>query len=131
MFRGRGKKTLVAAGATVLVAAASLAFVPLVASAQGTSPTSTTVVAHPAATTTGHAVTLVAQVTSVTPEASTRSAGAMRFRAARAATGNSSVPTGTVTFTVAGSNASTANCKTSNTVTINHGGKAICKVTKG
>jgi hypothetical protein len=124
MFRGSGKKTFVAAGATVLVAAASLAVVPLVASAAGTSPTSTSVAAHPTATTTGHQLTLVAQVTSVTPVAST-------VHAARAATGNSSVPTGTVTFTVTGSNASTVNCKNSNTVTISKRGKASCKVLKG
>jgi predicted thioesterase len=133
MFRGRGKHVAMAAGATVLMAAASLAVVPLVASAAG-SATSTSVVAHPASTTTGHAVTIVAKVSAVTAEATTTSGRAMRFtarKAGHAATANASVPTGTVTFTITGADASTVSCKTTNVVTIKHSGKATCKVSAG
>ncbi len=131
MFRGRGKHVAMAAGATVLLAAASLAVIPLVASAQGSGTTSTTVVAHPASTVTGHPLTIVAKVVPVTGVSDTVSGRVMAFRAhkaARAATGNASVPTGTITFLITGSDSSTIPCKVSNVVTIKHSGKAVCHV---
>lgn len=132
MFRSRGKKTVMAAGASVLMAAASLAIVPLVASAQGTSPTGTTVKAKPTSTVTGAPVKLTATVVSVTGLADT-ARHAFRFRAThRAATANSSVPTGTVTFTVTASNGKpSATCKTVNPAILKHNGKAVCLVGKG
>jgi len=131
MFRGRAKHVAMAAGASVLVAAASLAVVPTVASAVALGTTATAVVTHPGSTVTGHPLTIIARVTAVTAVASTASGKAMRFRAghkATAATGNASVPTGTVVFTVTGSNASTLSCKKGNTVTIKHSGKAVCTI---
>jgi hypothetical protein len=115
---GRIKQFAMATGGSVLIAAATLAVVPTVAGAS-LQPTSTTVTARPTSTTTGHALVLTAQVAAVTGVAST----------VRAVTSN--VPTGTVTFTITGMNAGTASCKTSNTVTINHAGKAKCHVFAG
>jgi len=132
MFRGRGKKTVVAAGASVLMAAASLAIVPLVASAQGTGVTNTSVVAKPASTVTGQPITLRATVVSVTGDAST-ARHALRFKAThRAATPNAAVPTGTVTFTIIASNGKpAATCKTTNPAPLKHSGHASCKVGSG
>jgi hypothetical protein len=132
MFRGRGKKTVVAAGASVLMAAASLAIVPLVASAQGSAPTSTSVVAKPTSTVTGRGITIKATVVPVTGDAST-ARHAFRFRAGhRAATPNAGVPTGTVTFTITASNGKpSVACKTVNPATLMHNGKASCKVATG
>jgi hypothetical protein len=87
-----------------------LAVVPLVASAQGNETSSTIVTAKPASTTTGHPLTLVAQITGVTD--------------------NATRPTGTVAFSITGHDSTTVNCKTSNTETIKHG-KAVCKVLGG
>src|ERR1700722_18433429 len=126
MFRGRGKHVTLAVGATILMAAASLAIVPLTASAQGSGATSVAVAAHPAATVSGHPLTIVAKVTAVTGDSDTTSGRVLHFTArkgARAATANASVPTGTVTFTITGSNESSISCKTSNVVTIKHSGK--------
>jgi hypothetical protein len=128
-----------AGAASILIAAGTLAVVPLTASAQGTAPTSVTVVSHPASTTTGRPFTISAQVLPVTGDADTVSSRALfHFRAhhaAKAATGNASVPTGTVTFTITGSDDSTVPCKTTatnieNTATISHVGKASCTVTR-
>ncbi|HXQ59713.1 MAG TPA: Ig-like domain-containing protein [Acidimicrobiales bacterium] len=119
MFRGRFKKLAVATGASVLVAVAGLAAVPTIASAQGTSPTSTSVTTRPASTTTAHPLTVTATVAAVTGEAST----------VRAVTPNA--PTGTVTFTITGLHSGTASCKTSNVVTLNRKGKATCHVLAG
>jgi hypothetical protein len=116
------------------MAAASLAIVPLTASAAGSASTAVSVVAKPASTVTGHPLTIVAKVSAVTSDATTTSGRALRFHAhksARAATGNASVPTGTITFSITGSNSSTINCKTSDVVTIKHSGKAVCHVAGG
>jgi hypothetical protein len=110
MFRGRAKHVAAAAGAGVLIAVTSLAVIPMVAGATGSAGTTTTVTAKPASTTTGGAVTLDAQVTPVTTNAHT--------------------PSGTVVFTITGSNASTVSCKKGNTAKVK-GGKAVCKVTAG
>ncbi len=108
MFKGRRKNAAVVAGASLLVALSSLAIVPMAAGAQPTDVgTTTTVTATPASTTSGGAVTFVAQVQAVTTDATTI--------------------TGTVTFTITGHNASTVNCHGSDTVTVSHG-KATCKV---
>jgi hypothetical protein len=119
MFRGRFKKLAMATGASALVAVAGLAVVPAIAGATGSSPTSTSVTARPASTTTAHPLTLSASVVAVTGVAST----------IRGVTAN--VPTGTVTFTITGLHSGTASCKTSNVVTINHRGKATCHVLAG
>jgi hypothetical protein len=126
----------IAAGASILVAAGTLAIVPLTASAQGTAATATAVVTHPASTTSGKPLTIEAKVTAVTGDASTTAARSFRFHVrhgARAATGNASVPTGTVTFTITGSDASVVACKTTtktidNVATITHAGKATCSI---
>jgi len=126
MFRGRGKKTVVAAGASVLMAAASLAIVPLVASAQGTT-TSTSVTAKPSSTVTGAPITLKATVVPVTGDAST-----VRHATHRAATPNAGVPTGTVMFTITASNGKPAvTCKTANPAPLKHSGHASCVVGAG
>jgi hypothetical protein len=122
MFRGRGRQ-LAAAALGCAVIGGALVVAPLTASAQGTSESAVTVTARPASTVTGHGLTIIAKVTAVTADATT--AGVMR--AGRAATGNASVPTGTVSFIIEGSNDTLVNCKTSNVVTIKHG-KAICRV---
>jgi len=121
MFRGRFKHVAIAAGASVLVASASLAIVPLTASAVGSEASATTVTAKPSPTVTGHPLNVVAKVVAVTGVADT----------ARAATGNASVPSGTVAFTITGTHGVPAvNCKNGNSVTLKHG-KAVCKVTSG
>jgi len=117
MKMGRIKQFAMATAGSVLIAAATLAVVPAVAGAV-LAPTSTTVTGK-ASTKTGDAIVLTAQVVAVTGVAST-------FRAV-----TSNVPTGTVTFTITGMNAGTASCKTSNTVTISHNGKAKCHVFAG
>jgi hypothetical protein len=102
----------------------------LVASASG-APTNTSVVVHPGSTVTGHPLTIVARVTAVTSDDSTVGGRVLRFRALhqrRSATPNASLPTGTVTFTITGSDDSTVNCKVSNVVTISKHGKAVCHV---
>ncbi|HVC69601.1 MAG TPA: hypothetical protein VNC61_04975 [Acidimicrobiales bacterium] len=110
-----------AAGASVLLASASLAIVPLVASAAGSQTSGTTVTARPSPTVTGHPLTVVAQVVAVTGVVST----------ARAATGNVSTPTGTVDFTITGTHGVPAiTCKNGNSVTVKHG-RAKCKVIGG
>jgi hypothetical protein len=111
MFKGRRKNAAVVAGASVLIAMASLAIVPLSASAVGSAGTTTSVTATPSSTTTGGGVSVLAKVAPVTT--------------------NASVPTGTVTFTITGNDSSTVNCKTSNTVAINHAGKATCTIPTG
>jgi len=116
----------VAAGASVLIVMASLSIVPLAASAAGTTPTTTTVTAKPASTLTGRPLTITAKV-AVTGTADTVKA-MRRFAVPKAATGNSGVPTGTVTFTITGSDSSTLSCKNGNTVPISHSGKAICHI---
>jgi len=108
MFRGRGKQVAAAAGASVLIAITSLAVVPLVASASGTG-TATAVTASPASTTTGHKITISAQVTVPV-------------------TSNADIPTGTVTFTITGHDSSTVNCEKGNVKTISASGLAKCKV---
>ena len=146
MIRGRVKQFAVAAGASVLIAAGTLAIVPLTASAHGVhsarhaaktallsrasipaddglTPTTTNVTTHPGSTVTGRPVTISAQVFPVTGDADT----------VRAATGNASVPTGTITFTITGKDSSSINCKTTisnvdNVATISRAGKAVCKV---
>jgi hypothetical protein len=110
MFRGRGKQVVAAAGASVLLAVTSLAIVPLVASASGTG-TATSVTAAPAIAKTGAAVTVTAQVSVPV-------------------TSNADIPTGTVTFTITGHNASTVNCKKGNVKTISASGKATCSIAK-
>jgi len=122
MFRGRGRQLALAALGCAVIGGA-LVVAPLTASAQGTSESSVTVSAKPASTVTGHGLTIIAKVSAVTADATT--AGVMRN--ARAATGNATVPTGTVTFVIEGSDDTLANCKTSNVVTIKHS-KAICHV---
>ncbi len=109
MIRGRRKHWIAVAGASALVTMASLALVPLAASAQPVG-TSTTVTAAPASPKTGGPVTLTAQVMPVTTDAST--------------------PTGMVTFSITGSDASVLNCKTTDTVTISHAGVAKCMILK-
>jgi hypothetical protein len=136
MIRGRTKRMAIAAGASLLVAAGSLAIIPLTASAAGTAPTATTVTTHPGSTTSGQPLTIVAKVAPVTGNADTVAARSFRFRfrhGARAATGNAGVPTGTVTFTITGSNSSVVNCKTTtkvveNVATISAAGKATCSI---
>jgi hypothetical protein len=115
MFRGRGKQLAVAALGCGLISAASLVAVPLMASAQGTETSAVSVIVKPGTTTSGHGITVVAKVTAVTGNADTVRNAAV------------SGPTGTVTFTITGSDSSTVSCKTSNVVTIKHS-KAICKV---
>jgi len=110
------------------MAAASLAIVPLTASAQGSGATAVAVAAHPGATVSGHPLTIVAKVTAVTGDSDTTSGRVLRFTARKGATANATVPTGTVTFSITGSHSSSISCKTSNVVTIKHSGKAICKV---
>jgi hypothetical protein len=88
----------------------SLAVVPLVASAS-TTGTSTALSATPAATTTGHAVTIAAKVTPVTTDAATLA--------------------GTVTFTITGSDSSTISCKNPAPAAVNHAGKASCQIPAG
>jgi hypothetical protein len=130
MFRGRGKHVAMAAGASVLIAAASLAMVPLVASAQGTGATATSVGARPGTTVTGHPLTIVAKVTAVTGDASSVR-HALRLNGHRAATPNASVPTGTITFSVVGTDHTTVLCKNGPVVAIKHSGKATCHVSGG
>src|SRR5580658_1308763 len=110
MFRGRGKHLAAAAGASVLLAVTSLAVIPMVAGAAGSAGTSTTVTSSPASTTTGGGVTISAQVAAVTTNAHT--------------------PTGTVVFTITGSDASTVNCEKSDTSKVKSG-TAVCKVGSG
>jgi hypothetical protein len=128
MFTGRGKKAAMAAGSSILVAAASLTVVPMAAAVTGTAPTSTAVAAHPSTIVAGRALTIVAKVTPVTGVAST-ARRAMRFRVhkASAATGNVGVPTGTVTFTITGQNSATADCTSGDAVAMHHG-RATCKI---
>jgi Bacterial Ig-like domain (group 3) len=115
MFRGRGKQLAVAILGCGLVSAASLVAVPLMASAQGTETSAVSVIAKPGTTVSGHGLTIVAKVTAVTGNADTvRNAAAV-------------LPTGTVTFTISGSNSSSVSCKTSNVVIIKHA-KAVCHV---
>jgi hypothetical protein len=78
-----------------------------------------TVTARPSTTVTGHGLTVVAKVAAT--------ADSSIFRSGRAATGNATGPTGTVTFTIQGSDDTIVNCKTSNVVTMKHA-KAICHV---
>jgi hypothetical protein len=146
MIRSRLKHFAVAAGASALIAAGTMAVVPLTASAHGLAssrhaakaallsrasipaddgltPTTVNVTTHPASTVTGRPLTITAQVFPVTGDADT----------VRAATGNASVPTGTISFTITGSNASSLNCKTTvanvdNQAAISRTGKAICKI---
>jgi hypothetical protein len=108
MIRSRRKHAALAAGASVLVAMASLAIVPLSASATGTAGTTTALTATPSATTTGGGVTVAAKVAPVTT--------------------NASVPTGTVAFTITGHDGSLLSCKNPAPVTINHQGKATCVI---
>jgi hypothetical protein len=108
MIRGRRKNWIAVAGASALVTMASLALVPLAASAQ---PVGTTVTAMPPNPTTGASVNLTATVVAVTTDAST--------------------PTGTVVFTITGSNASVITCKKGNTPALSHSGTASCKILGG
>ena len=90
----------------VVMLLASLAIVSTVAGAQ-TTGTSTSVTATPSATTTGKPVSIKATVTAVTT--------------------NANVITGTVTFSITGSNSSTVNCTGGDAVPVSHG-SATCKV---
>jgi hypothetical protein len=119
MFRRRRRHAVVIAGASALIGLGTLVAVPLAASAQ-TTGTSLTLVAHPSTTTSGHPLTIVAKITpGVTADATTA-----RVRNAPV------VPTGTVNFSIVGSNLSTIPCEkavTSNAVTVKHN-RATCKV---
>ena len=109
MIGSRFKKLAIVAGAGALATASTLALNPFSASA--TDATTTTTVTAPAATT-GHAVKFTAKVSpSRTPSPVTKA-------------------TGTVTFTIVGSDNSSVACTGENTVTI-AAGRAICKVAPG
>jgi len=103
----RAKRFAMAGVGGVLMLFASLAIVSTVAAA-ATTGTNTSVTATPSSTTTGRPVTIKASVTAVTT--------------------NAAVFTGTVTFSITGSDSSTVNCSGGDAVTISHSGKATCTV---
>jgi hypothetical protein len=119
MFRRRRKHAVVIAGASALIGLGTLVAVPLAASAQ-TTGTSLSLRAKPAATTSGHPLLVIAKITTgVTVNASTRGARNAPI-----------VPTGTVGFSIVGSNLSTIPCEnavTGNAVTVKHK-RATCRV---
>jgi hypothetical protein len=123
MFRGRGGQLAAVVGCA-LIAGASLVVVPLSASAQGTVGTTTSVVTNPVSTVTGRWLRIIAQVSPVTDDATT-------LRPAVAATRNASVPRGTVTFTITGSDSSTVSCRKANIVNITRSGRAFCRIPVG
>jgi hypothetical protein len=107
----------------------SLAIVPAVAGAAGSAPSSTSVTASKPSIVTGAPVVFTATVTAATPVATTRATrGFQAFRLPKAATGNTPVPSGTVTFSVAGSNATSLTCKGGDTKTLSPSGSATCKI---
>jgi len=129
MSRGRFRKAAVATGASVLIAMTSLAIVPAVASAAGSAPSGVTVTSNKPSVVTGTPVIFTAKVSAVTPEATTRATrGFKAFRLPKAATGNAPTPSGQVTFTIAGSNATSLSCKGGDTKTLTAAGTAKCSI---
>jgi large repetitive protein len=111
MMRSRLKKMAIIAGAGAIATMGTLALNPFSASADGAS-TSTSVSA-PTSLTTGHAVNFTAFVTPTTAIPGTK-------------------PTGTVTFTIVGSDNSSVACAGGvSNPTINGKGKAVCKISSG
>jgi large repetitive protein len=110
MIRSRLKKFVVVAGAAAVATVGTLALDSLSASADGQTATTTTVKA-PAKVTTGHAVTFIA---AISPP--------------KTGTGPVVKATGSVTFTIVGSDSSTVSCTGGNSPTLNGKGDAVCKV---
>jgi hypothetical protein len=111
MMRSRLKIIASIAGAGALATVGTLALNPFSASADG-APTSTAVSA-PTSLATGHAVNFTAIVTPTTAIPGTK-------------------PTGTVTFTITGSDSSSVACAGGvSDPTVNGKGKAVCKISTG
>jgi len=129
MFKGRGKKVATGVAGCLLLGVASLVAVPLATSAQPSQTSQVSLKVKPPGTTTGKKIEIIAKVTAVTADASTRHA----LRTPRAATANAK-PSGTVVFSITGTpvttNAQTIDCKAGDTVPIKKS-KAVCKVTPG
>jgi hypothetical protein len=109
-MHSRLRKLATVAGAGVVATATTLALTTFSASAAGEAATSTSLKAA-ASVTNSHAATFTASVTASTP--------------------GLGKPTGTVTFTITGSDASQVPCMTSDAVTIHGKGKAACQVAAG
>jgi hypothetical protein len=104
------RKFAIVAGAAAVATMTTLALNPFSASAADATTATTTTVTGPAKLTVGHAVTFVAKIAP--------------FKAPRA--------TGTVTFTIVGSNSTTVACSgATSSPALSHTGTASCKVAAG
>jgi hypothetical protein len=99
------------AGAGAVATVTALAVSPFTASADTGTVSSTTTLKAPPAVTNGHAAIFIAKVAATTK--------------------GSGRPTGTVTFTITGSNSATVPCTAANPVTLHKVDRAVCQVAGG